>query len=176
MNKHFWIACSGALAMALLAGCPRIPEGVRSTLHDYTFPIDDGDSRYYTRLASDCGKFGGGPGYSITWDAGALHIKTWAVGGATSYAGFWHSLNELARNTGYAMDFNKPLPWPIKDAYQPRITGAVIRVRGSGTWRVELKAKDDAGRNRSGAIFLPAFLFIELRGTLHRFRRCGHAG
>ncbi len=117
---------------------------VYSLLHDYNLPITYGDMRYYTRMGTDCGQFGGGPGYEVSVESEALRLRAWNVGSATSYVGFWHSLSGLAKETGYALDLARPLPYPIKARYQPQVTGARLSVKGSGTWRVELKSKTEA--------------------------------
>jgi hypothetical protein len=132
---------------------------VLAPIHNFDLPMDSGDERYYTSgLQSDYGKIGGGPSFVVSQQDGALHLQTATVQNASSWAGVWVSLNETVRNAHLVLDPARPLPWPIKDAFQPRITGVYIRARGYANFRIELKQKSATGAEQEVIRFeFPSF-------------------
>lgn len=142
MQRKSFISISFLLLAAFctlaLPGCRPKPTTVFQPLHEYTFPIDSGDERYYTTIQSDCGQFGEGLSFRIEQSENALHLRV----GASGYAGFWHSVNGRAKDIELTLRASSVLPAIIKPAYQPHIKGLYVRIKGTGTWKIELKAKD----------------------------------
>lgn len=55
----------------------------------------------------------------------------------------WHSLEGLARQSDRTLDFRKCYPSFIRDSYQPKCVGLMIRTNGTGLLKLELKAPDE---------------------------------
>ena len=110
----------------------------KQPLHQYTFPIDTGDVRYYSQISTDAGLLSNGPSARIEQTDGALHIVTKTEAGSASYAGYWHSVRELARHRDLLLDPGAALPWPISSS-QFRLVSWYAAVKGQGNWKAELK-------------------------------------
>ena len=131
--------------MQIIARFVERPAGdLQQPLAQYAFPIDSGDEGMFTTMQSDMGPMGGGD-YEVSWEDNAIRIVTRTVNGAGSWGGFYHSVNEKANNANLTLDPAAPLPWPIKDVYQPQITGMYVVARGEGDWRIELIQADHTG-------------------------------
>src|SRR5690349_15270830 len=80
-----------------------------------------------THLGTDFGMMGPA-GDRIRWKDGQA-IADARSGG---WAGIWHSLAGLGRDTQTTLDFGRVYPTWIVDSKQPRCTGIVVRLSGQG--------------------------------------------
>ena len=111
---------------------------------DFSWPLDSGGYQYYSRLAAARGIMGAGAQYhATTLEAGQLHLVATQGGLGTSWTGLWESLSGDADDPTLALDFQRALPWPIRDTSQARITAIRLRARGVGPLKIELKRPDD---------------------------------
>ena len=78
----------------------------------------------------------GPSGDRIKWSDGQA-IADLRSGG---WAGIWHSLAGLGRDSQTTLDFNRVYPPWIVDSKQPRCTGIVVRISGQGQFRLEIKS------------------------------------
>jgi hypothetical protein len=78
----------------------------------------------------------------------ARHRVVWKDGQACAdlrdarWAGIWHSLAGLARESESSLDFQHCYPAWIAASRQPRCTGVILRLSGHGSFKVEIKAAD----------------------------------
>jgi hypothetical protein len=111
---------------------------------DFSWPLDRGAYRYYSRLAADRGIMGDGlEPHGVTLDAGQLHLVATQGALGTSWAGLWESLAGTVGEAALSLDFQRALPWPIRDPYQARVTSVRLRARGSGVVKIELRRADN---------------------------------
>lgn len=146
---------SRAVAMASGRGFIRLaaadlPTGrveVTQLLDDFAWPseADPGGEeergyRYYGRLAADRGDMGDGlEPHSLTVTGGVLVARADTGPQGTSWVGRWHSTVHTASESAEVLDLAAPLSAIIDGSWQPRVSALYVRVRGSGTIRMELK-------------------------------------
>ncbi len=92
----------------------------------------------YTHLGTDFG-FMGPVEHDIEWqkDEICLHLGQ----EPEAWAGMWHSLSGLARETQKSLDFSAAWPELIEARYQPRISSLRVDVRGRGHLKLEIKSE-----------------------------------
>jgi hypothetical protein len=166
-----------ALLVCLLgspAGAAVEPSGssAATTAHvqlvdDFSWPLDSGSYRYYSRLAAARGTMGAGAHHhATTVEAGQLRLVAAQGDLGTSWTGLWASLSGDADDPTLALDFQRALPWPIRDAFQARITSIRLRARGVGRLKIELKRPDDTVlRVWTQAVDSPGWTSLELPTT-----------
>lgn len=121
------------------------------TLHDYNTIVEPENSERqmrhkvnpflsYTNIGTDFG-FVGPAERDIGWQSGRIGV---ALGnGPDDWAGMWHSLSRLARISDSRLDFSACYPAAILPAYQPKITGMRVLIRGKGRWKIDLMDADN---------------------------------
>ena len=94
--------------------------------------------RFYTHLGTDYGRMGPAED-RIEWSPGVVSVDVpWA-----GWAGMWHSLEGLACQKDRFLDFAHCYPAFIRGEYQPRCVGLLVRVRGRGDLKLEIKSPDE---------------------------------
>jgi hypothetical protein len=88
-----------------------------------------------THLGTDFGMMGPA-GDRIRWRDGQAIADT----RSGDWAGIWHSLAGLGRDTQTTLDFLRVYPTWIVGSNQPRCTGIVVRLSGQGQFRLEIKS------------------------------------
>ena len=124
---------------------------VNQLLDDFEWPSDadplgqdERGYRYYGRLAADRGDMGGGRQvHSLTVTNGVLIAEATSGARGTSWVGRWHSTSHTGMERDEVLDFSAPLSPIINAEWQPMVSALYVRVRGSGTIKMELK--DSAG-------------------------------
>jgi hypothetical protein len=91
----------------------------------------------YTHLGTDFG-FMGPVEHDIEWqkDEICLHLGQ----EPEAWAGMWHSLSGLARETQKSLDFSAAWPALLDARYQPRISSLRVDVQGRGKMKLEIKS------------------------------------
>ena len=98
-------------------------------------PVDFNPFRFYTHLGTDYGRIG--PGEScLSWQPHRITADLRYAG----WAGMWHSLAGLARESERALDFTQCYPYFIRSQYQPRCVGMTVVTSGTGLLKLELKS------------------------------------
>ncbi|OFW59288.1 MAG: hypothetical protein A2133_05040 [Actinobacteria bacterium RBG_16_64_13] len=128
---------------------PRVEGDVARTGHvlqplqEYAVPLDDESAPMggYTHLGTDYGRMGPGQD-DLRWKKRGASGQVCADLAAAGWTGLWHSLAGLRDEEDRYLDFNKCYPY-VRDDYQPKCVGMVIRVQGSGTLRLELKSPEE---------------------------------
>jgi hypothetical protein len=142
------IACFAILSCSLASAEVRT---LWQTLHDYnTIIAPDKPGRQdrskvnpflsYTNIGTDFG-FVGPAERAIGWQSGQIGVTLDT--GVDSWAGMWHSLARLERMRTAVMDFHACYPSPILPAYQPKITGLRVVIRGKGRFKIDLTNVDN---------------------------------
>lgn len=152
----FWARIAAAEDQSFL----RVPEDTTPTdrvevtqlLDDFGWPSDADPSgqeprgyRYYGRLAGDRGDMGIGPDggkqdHSLSVANGVLTAMATSGPDGTSWVGRWHSTDHSAAETLEVLDFSAPLSPLIQESWQPLISALYVRVKGTGTIKMELRA------------------------------------
>ncbi len=89
----------------------------------------------YTNIGTDFG-FVGPAEKKIGWQSGQIGVT---LGNRPDeWAGMWHSMSRLARMPEYVINCSAFYPAPIQAAFQPKMTGIRVRLRGTGKWKIEL--------------------------------------
>lgn len=92
--------------------------------------------RYYTHVGSDYGPMP--DARQVSWRphevvaGGQRRLAEWR--------GMWHSLRARAVDTDRSLDMSRCYPYFIEPAFQPRCLGVTARVKGKGTFKLELKS------------------------------------
>lgn len=94
----------------------------------------------YTHLGTDFG-FMGPVEHDIEWqkDEICLHLGQ----EPDAWAGMWHSLAGLARETQKSLDFTAVWPEQIDARFQPRVSSLRVDVRGRGRLKLEIKSESN---------------------------------
>ena len=119
-----------------------VDQTINQPLAQYTFPITKGIEADITTMQTQMGVIKAGPSAKVSWKNGALNIVTKTIGGKTSFAGYWHCVKEKTLSN-LTLNAKKAMPWPIKNAYQAKITGLYVIAKGKGNWKLELKSAAD---------------------------------
>jgi len=90
----------------------------------------------YTHIGTDFGFHGPGERY-FGWENGIVHLD---LRNQTDWAGMWHSLAGQARESGESLDFARPYGPAVKDEWQPQIISVMVRARGTGNLKLEIKS------------------------------------
>lgn len=93
----------------------------------------------YTHLGTDFG-FHGPAQHTIQWETDEVCVHLGQD--PDSWAGLWHSLSGLARETGKTLNFAAPWPEFIAPRYQPKISSVMLRAKGSGMIKLEIKSPE----------------------------------
>jgi hypothetical protein len=153
--KPIWVTAVAALCAATTTAChaadPAAPSAVLppvrivQPVQEYFTPFGDspaGDGRdfnsSYTHIGTDFGRMGPGE-HLVRWEPGAAAVDLSGGG----WTGMWHSLAGLAREKSEALDFLRCYPPWIRDAYQPRCVGVMLKAGGVGQIKLEIKAADE---------------------------------
>ena len=118
----------------------------QDVISPFTILVDDfkpqhyqGDSvYYYNRLGGDRGALNNS---IIAWGDGQVRVT---VAPGNSWGGLWESINHPDRE-GTPVNFSAVLPGEILPAYQSKITGITVRIKGGTvgrTIKLELKEKN----------------------------------
>lgn len=95
----------------------------------------------YTHLGTDFG-FHGPAAYDISWRENVVRANLRQQPDA--WAGMWHCLAGLARESNRWLDFTSPFaPW-IENLHQPRIEAVQVIAAGYGTLKVEIQDMEGA--------------------------------
>lgn len=113
---------------------------------------------FLTRIGTDYGPVGTEKRHMHWLPCGQIKVEIKHEG---QYAGFWHSLHGLAKEKTQGLNFQAVYPPIILNAYQPKIIGAYIKVKGNGTLKLVLKIRE--GKKRREKCFREAS--IKLRET-----------
>ncbi|MBP7828667.1 MAG: hypothetical protein KA248_01980 [Kiritimatiellae bacterium] len=116
-------------------------------LDDFAWPSDADPTgqeergyRYYGRLGSDRGDMGAGlQAHSLTVTNGTLVAVATSGPQGTSWVGRWHSTSHTALETAEVLNFAAPFSPLIRENWQPRVNALYVRLKGSGTIKMELK-------------------------------------
>lgn len=90
----------------------------------------------YTHLGTDFG-FHGPAEHTIQWQSDEICVHLGQE--PDCWAGLWHSLDGLARETGKTLNFDAVWPEFIKPRYQPRVTSIMLQAKGQGRIKLEIK-------------------------------------
>jgi hypothetical protein len=90
----------------------------------------------YTHLGTDFG-FHGPAAYEIQWRTDEVRANLRQHPDA--WAGMWHSLAGLARETNRTLNFTAPFPDWILPPHQPKISAIKVIARGSGQLKLEIQ-------------------------------------
>jgi len=123
---------------------PTDPVRAVQPVQEYFIPFADVPAAYdyynqpigYTHLGTDYGRMGPSA-ERIHWEkpgAACVDLR----GG--NWAGMWHSLAGLARERDQYLDFTHCYPACVKDPFQPKCVGLVVKAQGVGTLKIELKS------------------------------------
>ncbi|MCA9050791.1 MAG: hypothetical protein KDA89_18765, partial [Planctomycetaceae bacterium] len=100
--------------------------------------VDENPFRFFSDCFGDVGRMG--PSESkIEWKEPGIVTTSRSLG----WAGMWHSLEGLARQSDRTLDLRKCYPSFIRDPFQPKCVGLMIRTNGTGLLKLELKAPDE---------------------------------
>jgi len=91
----------------------------------------------YTHLGTDFG-FHGPAEHDIEWQRDEISVRLGQEPDA--WAGMWHSLSGLARESARALNFAAAWPDFISAKYQSRISCLQLEVRGQGRVKLEIKS------------------------------------
>lgn len=116
-----------------------VQQTMKQPLAQYTFPVTKGTEADISTLQTEMGPIKNGPSARITQKKGALRFLTKTLQGKTSFAGYWHSVNEKSISGDLTLNAKKALPWPINNKYQSKISGLYVIAKGKGNWKLELK-------------------------------------
>lgn len=109
----------------------------------------------YTNIGTDFG-FVGPAEQKIGWQSGQIGVTLDKH--PDSWAGMWHSMSRLARMPEYVINCAAFYPAPIQQTFQPKMTGIRARLRGTGTWKMELvSASNQVLWSESRKISQPTF-------------------
>ena len=89
--------------------------------------------RFYTHIGTDYGRMGPGE-KKISWRPHQVCVDLRSSG----WAGMWHSLAGLDKEKNQYLDFMKCYPF-VRDEFQPKCVGMIVRARGQGFLKLELK-------------------------------------
>lgn len=111
---------------------------------------EDGDFGYYTDINTDHGDMGDSShlplhGYELNKNGSGLW-EVWAKQDSTgtSWHGRWISLVGTSGEKKLTIDLKDPMPRQILLPFRVRVTGVRVRVKGVGTWKLELKRADES--------------------------------
>lgn len=93
----------------------------------------------YTHLGTDFG-FHGPAEHTLQWQSDEICVFLGQEPDA--WAGLWHSLDGLAREPGRSLNFAAAWPALIRPPYQPRISSLMVRAKGQGRLKLEIKSAD----------------------------------
>ncbi|SKA90440.1 hypothetical protein SAMN02745166_01703 [Prosthecobacter debontii] len=91
----------------------------------------------YTHLGTDFG-FHGPAEHTIQWQSDEICVHLGQD--PDSWAGLWHSLAGLARESSEVMDFEAPWPVFITAKYQPKVVSVMLQAKGQGRLKLEIKS------------------------------------
>jgi hypothetical protein len=99
---------------------------------------------HYGRLAGDWGNMDGGTQqHSLIVADGVLTATVASGPQGTSWVGRWYSTIHMKNNMTEVLNFSAPLSPFIKEDWQPIISALYARVKGTGTFRIELRENGD---------------------------------
>lgn len=157
MTRHVPLLAGGLLTVGLFASILHSrtePKAVVwQTVQDYAIRRDpgsepgfvEGTQRFnsfvkYTHLGTDFG-FHGPAEHDLIWQDDEI------VGDLSqepdAWAGMWHSLAGLAKETDRTLDFTRAFPKWMAETDQPRITSIRVNASGSARLRLEIKGAHD---------------------------------
>ena len=93
----------------------------------------------YTHLGTDFG-FHGPAEHTLQWQSDEILVNLGQDPDA--WAGMWHSLAGLARETSKSLNFAAPWAEFIRPQYQPKIISVMIQAKGQGRLKLEIKSND----------------------------------
>lgn len=93
----------------------------------------------YTHLGTDFG-FHGPAQHTIQWESDEVCVHLGQE--PDSWAGMWHSLSGLARETNKTMNFAAAWPEFIHPRYQPKISSVMLQAKGNGRIKLEIKSAE----------------------------------
>ena len=115
---------------------------VLQPLQEYAVLLDDSTPMGgYTHLGTDYGRMGPGQD-ALRWKSRGASGQVCADLAAAGWTGLWHSLAGLRGEEDSYLDFSKCYPY-VRDDYQPKCVGMIIRVQGTGILRLELKSPEE---------------------------------
>ncbi len=93
----------------------------------------------YTHLGTDFG-FHGPAEHTNQWqsDEICVHLRQ----DPDNWAGLWHSLAGLARESGKSLNFEAPWAAFINPRFQPKIRSVIIQAKGDGKIKLEIKSSE----------------------------------
>ncbi|HEY1083488.1 MAG TPA: hypothetical protein VGE29_14565 [Prosthecobacter sp.] len=91
----------------------------------------------YTHLGTDFG-FHGPAQHTIQWESDEICVHLGQE--PDCWAGLWHSLDGLARETGKTLNFAAAWPEFIRSKYQPKISSVMLQAKGNGRVKLEIKS------------------------------------
>lgn len=92
--------------------------------------------RFFTHIGTDYGRMGPGE-KNISWNEKEPHQVCVDLR-SSGEAGMWHSLAGLDKEKDQYLDFMKCYPF-VRDEFQPKCVGMIVRARGQGILKLELK-------------------------------------
>lgn len=95
----------------------------------------------YTHIGTDFG-FHGPAAYDISWRENVIRANLRQQPDA--WAGMWHCLAGLARESGRILNFSAPYPPWIEPAHQPRIEALQVIAAGNGKLKLEIQNPEGA--------------------------------
>jgi hypothetical protein len=93
----------------------------------------------YTHLGTDFG-FHGPAQHTIQWESDEICVHLGQD--PDTWAGLWHSLSGLARETGKTLNFAAPWPEFIRPRFQPKVSSIMLRAKGTGRIKLEIKSPE----------------------------------
>lgn len=93
----------------------------------------------YTHLGTDFG-FHGPAQHTMQWQSDEICVHLGQE--PDCWAGMWHSLDGLAREPGKTLNFAAVWPEFIQPRFQPKISSIMLRAKGTGRVKLEIKSSD----------------------------------